>query len=176
MPTNKPDLPSSFQFLLLAEACLDAADAGYSDCQRRDREFHAGSKEDVSTFMSIPVAFLYLRSVELALKAAIVERGLAAPRDVPSQKLGHDIQRLIDCATTAGATGALPFDPGDLGIDPQAREFLERYSDGYANKWFEYHFGPWEIPDLHRCQQVATSIIEAVKPIARTLPPAPSIL
>jgi hypothetical protein len=171
MATKKPNLPSSFQFLLLAEASLDAANAAYLDCQRRDREFDPGTEEDLSTFMSIPVAFLYFRSVELALKAAIVERSLASPKDVPSHKLGHDIKSLIHCATIAGATGAVPFDPGDLGVDPAARAFLESFSDDYANKWFEYHFGPWDIPDLHRCQQVATSIIEAVKPIARTLQP-----
>jgi hypothetical protein len=56
-------------------------------------------------------------------------------------------------------------------MEQPSQEFLKRYSDDYANKWFEYHFDPFDIPDLSKSQQVATSIIEAIKPFALTLNP-----
>ena len=175
MNAKTPRPPSPYEFWLLAKASLDAADAAYMDCQRRDREFNEGTSRDGSTFMSITVAFLYLRSVELALKAAIAQRRLAAAAEIRGKKLGHNIQNLIVRATTGGSTGGGPFSDGELGIAPDARKFLCRHSDNYANKWFEYHFEPSDLPDLRKCQGVATAIIQAVEPIAKTTPLTPSV-
>lgn len=169
--SKKPEMPSSWEFQQLAGACLDAANAAYADCQRRDEDFAAGKHDGKFTFMAITVAFLYLRSVELALKAAITERGLATADAIPSRKLGHELKKLIECATTPVPSGPLAFTLSELGMDEESRKFLERYSDEYANKWFEYHFGPWTIPSLRDSQRVATSIIKAIKPFAHTLSP-----
>jgi len=169
--SKKPEMPSSWEFQQLAEACLDAANAAYADCQRRDEDFAAGKHDGKFTFMAIPVAFLYLRSVELALKAAITERGLASAEAIPSRRLGHELKKLIECATTSVPSGPPAFTLSELGMDQASQEFLERYSDDYANKWFEYHFGPWTIPSLRESQQVATSIIKAIKSFAHTLSP-----
>lgn len=177
MTTNltqgKPEIPSSWQFQMLAEASLDAANAAFAECTRRDERFASRDSTTKSTFMSITVAFLYLRSVELSLKAAILERALAPPKAIPSNELGHDITKLIDRATNAGGSGVSPFTLADLGMDQAGKDFLEHYSSDYANKWFEYHFEPWDIPDLNRCQGVATSIIETIRPLARTRPDPP---
>ncbi len=167
--SKKPELPSSWEFQQLAEACLDAANAAYSDCQRRDEDFAAGKHDGKSTFMAITVAYLYLRSVELALKAAITERGLAPAEAIPSRKLGHELKKLIECATNSVPEGPPAFTVSELGMDQASRAFLERYSDDYANKCYEYHFGPWTIPCLRESQRVATSIIKAIKPFAHTL-------
>jgi hypothetical protein len=164
-------MPSSWEFQQLAEASLDAANAAYADCQRRDDDFAAGRHDGKSTFMAITVAFLYLRCVELALKAAITERGLAPAEAIPSRKLGHELKKLIECATTSVTSGQPAFTLSELGMEQASKEFLERYSDDYANKWFEYHFGPWTIPSLRESQRIATSIIDAIKPFARTLSP-----
>lgn len=165
----KPATPSPFQFLKLAKASLDAANAIYADVQGRDVKFNGGDREVEFTFMLIPGAFLYLRTVELALKAAILERGLSTPAEIPARGLGHDLGKLLARATTPGTPGKTLFSLAELGIDQEALAFLDRYSDDYANKWFEYHFGPNDVPELGECQQVATSIFKAIEPIALTL-------
>ncbi len=161
-----PEIPSSWEFQKLAEASLDAANAAFADCRARDDRFAAGSREDEATFMAITVAFLFLRSIELALKAATRERSLVPADDLRKKHLGHNLKNLIECATTAGGA---PYSLEELGMDPPSKEFVDHFSDEYDNKWFEYHFGPWDIPPLEMAQRVATLIVEAVKPIARTL-------
>ena len=167
---KKPEIPSPWGAWMLAKASLDAADAVFAECNRRDEIFAAGDRSIKCTFMSITAAFLYFRSVELALKAAILERALAPSEAIPTRKLGHDITKLIDCATTSGGSSSSPFTLADLGIDEEGKKFLEHYSDDYANKWFEYDFGTWP-PRLDTCKRIATAIIEAIRPIARTHPP-----
>lgn len=149
----------------MAEAYLDAADTCYSDCQRRDQEFADGNREVESTFQVIPAVFLYLRAIELALKAAIRERKLATPDEIRFRSLGHNLRALIERAT--GGTGA--FTLADLGMDQTTKDFLERWSDDYGGKSFEYHFGPWDIPKPADCQIIAVSMVEAVRQIAKTL-------
>lgn len=156
---------SSGELLLMAEAYLDAANTCYLDCQRRDQEFNNGNREVRATFQVIPAVFLYLRAIELALKAAIRERNLATPDQIRFRSLGHNLKALIERATVG--TGA--FTMAELGMDQTARDFLERWSEDYGGKSFEYHFGPSDIPEPADCQRIATSIIEAVRPIARTL-------
>ena len=166
----KPKTPSSWEFQQLAEASFDAANAAYADCQARDARFAAGSQNVETTFMSITVAFLYFRAIELSLKAAIVEGNLAPPEKIPSRELGHDLKKLIVCATTA--TAELPaFSVSDLGLNEDDKAYIEQYADDYANKWFEYHFGPWDIPCLKESQRIADHILSAIKPVARTLAP-----
>lgn len=88
MTTNatqkKPEIPTPWEFQQLAKASLDAANAAYAESTSRDERFAAGDVKIESSFMSITVAFLYLRSVELALKAAILERSLAPAEAIPS--------------------------------------------------------------------------------------------
>lgn len=169
MNNPKPKTPSSFEFQQLAEASFDAANAAYADCQARDARFAAGSKEDETTFMSITVVFLYFRAIELSLKAAITEKQLAPPEKIPSRDLGHDLKKLIACASTSTADRPA-YLLSDLGLNANDLAFIDRYSDDYANKWFEYNFGPWDIPCLKESQRIAGSILTSIKPIARTLP------
>lgn len=179
MPTKrkspKPEIPYPWEFQKLAEASRDAANAAFADIRLRDADYAAGDKRVECTFMAVTVAFLYLRSVELALKGAILERALVRVEAIPSAKLGHDLGRLLECATSSGPNGANPFTLSELGLEQAGRDFLELHSDDYANKWFEYHFGPFHYPDLDQCQHIATSVVAAVAPIASTLPPPPAI-
>ncbi len=151
----------------MAEANLDAANTCYSDCQRRDQEFASGNRNVEGTFQVIPAVFLYFRAVELALKAAIRERNLATPDQIRFRSLGHNLEALIKRATVG--TGA--FTLAEMGMDQTAKDFLERWSDEYGSKSFEYHFGPWDIPEPADCQRIATSIVEAIRPIAKALNP-----
>ena len=167
---SKPETPSSWEFQQLAEASFDAANVAYANCQERDAQFAAGKKDVKATFMSITVAFLYFRAIELSLKAAIVERHLAPPSAIPSRQLGHDLKNLIACATTISSSTP-SYSLTDLGLNQADTDYIECYSDDYANKWFEYHFGPWDIPSLLQSQRIANQILSAIRPIARTLSP-----
>jgi hypothetical protein len=158
---------SSWQFQQLAQASLDAGNACYNDCKKRDEEFASGNTKGQASFMAINVVFLYFRSIELAIKAAIQERNLATPNQIRSKALGHNLKALLECATTTKQSYTLK----ELGLNSQAKVFLDRWSDDYASKWFEYHFKPWQIPDLARCQMIAESVVKAIEPIARTLNP-----
>lgn len=172
MPTKpkalKPEIPSPWEFQQLAEASRDAANAAFTDIRSRDAAYARGDREVGFTFMAVTVAFLYLRAVELALKGAILERGLAPVEAIPSPKLGHDLTKLLRCATDGETHGASAFAIDELGLDPEARAFRERHSDDYANKWYEYHFGPFRYPDLDQCQHTATSVVGAIALIAKT--------
>ncbi len=169
--SKMPPTPSSWQFQKLAEASFDAANAAYADCQSRDTRSNEGEKNVETTFMSIAVAFLYFRAIELSLKAAILERQLAPPEMIPKKTLGHDIKNLIASATNH-SIGASAFTLADLGLNTADKAFIEQYADDYANKWFEYYFGPWDAPCLRESQRIADLILSAVRPIARTLPPS----
>jgi hypothetical protein len=164
-PNPTPRDPSSFDFQQLAEGALDAANTCFFDWRRRDDEFAGGNREDQGTFMVIPTVFLYFRAIELSLKAAIRENGLATLNEIRSRTLGHNLTALLQRATTvAGA-----YTCAELGVDRDAQDFIGEWSDDYATKWFEYHFGPWDIPNPQRCQEVATAIVEAIRSIATSI-------
>jgi hypothetical protein len=165
-------MPSSWEFQQLAEASFDAANAAYADCQSRDARHDSGEKDVATTFMSITVVFLYFRAIELALKAAILERQLAPPETIPKKGLGHDIKKLISCATKP-TTGTSAFSLKNLGLNTEDKDYIERYSDDYSNKWFEYNFNLWDIPCLKESQRIAGLVLSAIKPVAMTLPSAP---
>lgn len=172
MPTNpkppKPEIPSPWEFQKLAEASRDAANAAFTDIRLRDAAYAEGNRNVEITFMAVTVAFLYLRAVELALKGAILERGLAPAEAIPSPKLGHDLSKLLKCAMDVATHGASAFVFDEIVLDQEGREFLERHSDDYANKWFEYHFGPFRHPDLDQCQRIASAVVGAIALIAKT--------
>ena len=113
--------------------------------------------------MVVPVCFLYLRGIELGLKAAISERRLATANEIRSRGLGHDLAALLDRALS----GPGGFTLSELGLDQSSKDFLERWSDDYANKWFEYVFTPFEVPDIKECRTVATAVIGAVDSIVK---------
>ncbi len=164
----RPEVPSPWEFQKLAEASRDAANAAYADIRSRDAAYGEGNRNVESNFMAVTVAFLYLRSVELPLKGAIRERGLAPVEAIPSLKLGHDIKKLMECAMTGGTQKSAPLILSELGLDQAGKNFLEHHSDDYANKWFEYHLGPFHYPDLDRCRHISTSMVQAVALIAKT--------
>ncbi len=149
----------------MAEAYLDAANTCYSDCQKRDREFGDGNREIQATFQVIPAVFLYFRAIELAIKAGIRGRNLATADQIRFRSLGHNLTALIGSATFG--TGA--FTLVELGVDQTTKDFLESWSDEYGSKSFEYHFGPWDIPEPDDCQKVATAIVNATRSIAKTI-------
>jgi len=159
---QKPRIPTPWEFHKLAEASRDAADAAFAEIRSRDAAYAEGRRNVGITFMAVTVAFLYLRSVELALKAALLGRGLASEDAIPSQKLGHDLRNLLECATSGGTQGSSGYPLAKLGLGQDERSFLEEYSNDYSNKWYEYHFDPFHYPDLDKCRSIATAVVGAI--------------
>lgn len=163
--TTKKVAAAPSELWLMAKAYLDAANTCYSDCQRRDKEFADGNRNVQATCQVIPTVFLYFRAIELALKAAIRERNLATPDQIRYRCLGHNLKTLIERATD----GTSAFTLAELGMDQHSKGFLERWSDDYGGKSFEYDFGPWDIPKPADCQKFATAIVDAIWSIAKTI-------
>ena len=77
-----------------------------------------------------PCLFLYLRSIELALKAVLVVNGVLEQEI--AQKLKHKISALLKRVDEDFVQLS------ELGIHSEDRELLDRYSQDYSDKWFEY--------------------------------------
>jgi len=110
--------------------------------------------EDYVGFAVMPAVFLYFRSVELALKAVLFHHKVSE-REVAS-RLGHRITNLL--ARTAGFTSL-----ASLGIGAEDRRLLERFSDQYADKWFEYSSSWWKLPQLDHLQGLAQTVCTRVR-------------
>src|ERR1019366_2348304 len=108
----KPDLPSSNAFWLLSSGYLDGGDAAHSLIR----------SGNYSGFAWLPCVFLYFRCIELALKAVLVPSGISEQEI--ARTLGHRISALL--------TRTEEFMPlSDLGILPEDRQLLDRFSDDY---------------------------------------------
>jgi HEPN domain-containing protein len=117
--TVKPSLPSSDAFWIMSSGYRDAGDAA----------FKLVRSDDYTGFVVYPCVFLYFRCVELALKAVLAHHGVS--ENEIARTLGHRISDLL--------TRAESYAPVDsFGVTPEDRRLLDRYSDTYANKWFEY--------------------------------------
>jgi hypothetical protein len=144
----KPRFPSSAAFWILASAYRDAGD---SVLRMIRSEGYVG-------FAVMPCVFLYFRSIELALKAVLVHHKLSE-REVVS-RIGHHIRTLL---SRAAIFTPLPA----LGIGPDDRQLLERFSDEYANKWFEYSSSWWRLPRLEDLQTLTRRVCSTVRKYVR---------
>jgi hypothetical protein len=110
-------------------------------------------------FADLPCVFLYFRSIELALKAVLVYHSIAEHEI--ARTLGHRISALIVRVETFSP---LP----DLGILPEDRQLLDRFSDDYSNKWFEYPNDFWRgCPHLEELKNLAHRVCDAVQTYER---------
>ncbi len=117
--TVKPPFPSSDAFWIMSSGYRDAGDA----------TFELVRSDDYTGFVVYPCVFLYFRCIELALKTVLVHHGVS--ENEVTRTLGHRISELL-----IRAESYAPVD--SFGITPEDRRLLDRYSDTYANKWFEY--------------------------------------
>jgi hypothetical protein len=140
----KPPGPSSDAFWILCWGYRDAGDATLAVIR----------SEAYTGFAVLPCVFLYFRCVELALKTVLVHHG------VPEL----EITRTLDHRISALLARAEKFSPlTRLGISAQDRQLLERYSDDYSDKWFEY---PEDVfvnyPTLEELRDLAGRVCDAI--------------
>ena len=114
----RPELPSSPAFCVMSRAYRDAGDAVLSLI----RKGYIGE-------VDFPSLFLYLRSIELALKAVLVANGVKE-REI-TRELKHQISALLRRAADF-------VELSELEIHSEDRQLLDDYSRDYSDKWFEY--------------------------------------
>lgn len=145
----KPLVPSSDAFWILSSGYRDAGDATLSLIRT----------ETYSGFVVFPCVFSYFRCIELALKAVLVHH--AVPEQEITRTLGHRISALISRAETFTSISA-------LGIRPEDRQLLDRFSDDYSNKWFEYPDDFWKAyPKLEELKDLAHRICDTIQAYER---------
>ncbi len=148
----KPNLPSSNAFWLLSKGYLDGGNAAHG-------LIRGGN---YSGFAWLPCVFLYFRCIELALKAALVSNGVSE----------HEITRTLRHRISALLIRTEKFTPlSDLGILPADRKLLDRFSDDYSNKWFEYPNKFWRRnPQLDQLKDLAHRVCATVRTHGRRKP------
>jgi hypothetical protein len=148
----KPNLPTSNAFWLLSSAYLDGGDAAHGLIR----------SNDYSGFAWLPCVFLYFRCIELALKAVLVSNGVAEQEI--ARTFGHRISALL-----IRSEEFIPL--SDLGILPSDRKLLDRFSDDYSDKWFEYPDKLWRgNPQLDQLKDLAHRVCATVRTHGRRKP------
>ncbi|MGJ8656131.1 MAG: hypothetical protein ACSHX6_06755 [Akkermansiaceae bacterium] len=137
--------PSSDTFWGLSEGYLDAADSIFNTI-RSGRYLGQAL---------IPCVFSYFRSIELSLKAVLVAHNVSE-RDI-TRTLGHRISNLIEKTESFVALS-------DIGISPEYRTLLDKFSDSYSSKGFEYPNTFWDAkPNLEKLKKITDTIVKTVQ-------------
>ena len=145
----KPPIPSSDAFWILSWGYQDAGDAILEKIR----------SESYTGFALFPCVFSYFRCIELGLKAVLIH--FAVPEQEITRSLGHRISKLLGRAETFLVLS-------DIGISVDDRKLLDRFSDDYADKWFEYPDNFWsDIPNLEELKEVAHRICDAIREYKR---------
>lgn len=102
--------------------------------------------------VSLPSYFLLGRSIELALKAFLLSRGLNA-QELKSRKFGHDLGALLDKAIVLGIEDELSITDLEKGV-------LRLLNYDYLEKRFEYRVtnGTYALPLIDVTTQMAQKL------------------
>ena len=142
----KPSMPKPAALWILSSGFLEGGDATLDLI--RSGTYRGG-------YAYLPVLFLYFRSIELGLKAILVGNGVSE-REI-AKALGHRISALI--RRVEGFVSLV-----DLGISSSDRAILDKFSDDYSEKWFEYPARLWRpVPKLDQLRKMAHEVCDAVK-------------
>lgn len=147
-----PTIPSSSTCWILASGYKDAGDATLALIRSGEYTGHA----------LFPCIFSYFRSIELALKSVLVAN--AVPEQEITQKFSHSISKLMSRAERFVSLQ-------QIGIDANARAILDRFSDDYSKKWYEYPSDLWqEHSELEVLQTLSRQICEATRQYETQMP------
>jgi hypothetical protein len=151
-PTNQnPGMPSSDEFWILGSGYLDAGNA----CLSLIRNGKADGKPYCGNVV-FPCMFSFFRSIELGLKAILKENG-STDNEI-ARVYGHRLNALLD------ALDSKDIDLQFVGITPEDRVFLNKYSEEYSRKWYEYPDDLWRVsfePEV--LQKLAERICERIR-------------
>jgi hypothetical protein len=103
----------------------------------------------------MPHLYLMGRSLELALKAFLLKKGLTLD-ELRSKKYGHNLKKCFDKALELGLVGTPSFEGPEIGV-------LELLNELYVSKRLEYiETGEMQIPLFYWLQVLATKLIRTV--------------
>lgn len=109
----------------------------------------------------MPCVFLFFRSIELALKVVLVHHNVSEHEI--TRVLGHKISALLSRVESFTALSS-------IGIGSEDKVLLDRFSDDYAYKSFEYSDDWWHNPHLESLQSLAHRVGDAVRFYGRAKP------
>lgn len=150
-------MPSSDAFWILGSGYLDAGNACLSLIRN-------GKSDGLpySGFVNIPCMFSYFRSIELGLKAVLKENG-SSDNEI-ARVCSHRLSALLAALDSRG------IDLPTIGISPEDRIFLDKYSEEYSRKWLEYPDDLWRVDfELEILQILAQQVCESIKNYKITL-------
>ena len=142
---SRPRLPSAIRLWIAATGYEHAADAAY---EKMRSPGYIG-------FISMPVVFLYARSVELSLKACI--RQHTADPKIFGRVLSHRLDWIVAEADRLGIST-------DLGLSPEYRATINAIAEDYSDKWYEYPEHFWrQRPKIDDLKAVSNYLAEPVR-------------
>jgi len=145
----KPTLAGSDTFWNQSDAFRHAGDAAFTLTRASD---YVGE-------VRIPCVFLYFRCIELALKSVLIYHGIPE-RDITG-RLGHRISALL------GEAQKFP-QFTTLGLTMADRQLVDRFSEAYSDKWFEYPEDSLaDYPDLETSKDLAKRLCAATRSYER---------
>jgi HEPN domain-containing protein len=146
----RPKLPPSSAFSVMSKSYRDAGDAVLKLIRTESYTGHA----------LFPCVFLYFRSIELALKAVLVANGVLEQEI--ARKVKHQISALLKRVEEFVQLS-------ELGIRSEDRQLLDRYSQDYSDKWFEYPDKlSTKYPRLEQLRDLAHCVCDKVHTHAKT--------
>ena len=144
-------MPSSDAFWILGSGYLDAGNACLSLIRNRNAD-----GKPYCGHVIFPCMFSYFRSIELGLKAVLKENG-STDNEI-AREYSHRLTALLDAIDSKGIELQV------CGISPADRDFLNKYSEEYSRKWFEYPDDFWRVNfELEDLQALAEKICESVR-------------
>jgi len=113
-------------------------------------------------FSPVPY-YLICRSIELAMKAFLLAKGVPKKR-LKERNLGHDLEKVLEKAISMGLDEV-------VSISPQHKEELKKANNYYASKGFEYFevikavMGYRNLPDIPVLSDFATLLVTKLEPV-----------
>jgi hypothetical protein len=114
------------------------------------------------SFSPVPY-YLFSRSIELALKAFLLAKGVPKKR-LKERNLGHDLEKILKKTISIGLANV-------VSISPQHTEELRKANNYYTSKGFEYFevvrtvTGYRNLPDLPVLSDLASLLVSKLEPI-----------
>jgi hypothetical protein len=119
----KPNLPTAIRLWNAATGFQEAGEAAYEKLR----------SPGYIGFVSMPVVFLFARSIELSFKACL--RQHTVDPKIFAKTLGHRLDRIVKEADRLGVCTALE-------LSREHRSTIDAIAEDYSDKWYEYpeHF------------------------------------
>jgi hypothetical protein len=123
------------------------------------REFFAAAEAVHASpkILSLPLAFLWGRTIELLLKSYLMSRGVTI-KDLRSRKYGHNLVALYSEACDRGLSDQVGIQPSDGGL-------IQLVNFDYGSKRFEYRDAsePYHLPEPELARRMIRRMIKGIR-------------